>query len=204
MNIPAIEEVENLWDKYHVPENVRSHCRKVAEVAVKVGNKLKKSGENINLNLLEKAALLHDLARTVNFKHPEKHPGASCEDISFWQDLIKKYGNRGHEEVAEDFLKDKYPELAKIVGSHAAMHKIMCNDIKSWEIKILIYADSRVLHDKIVSLNERYADTKERHGWFFEKIKKETGRSLENMHEELKKLEKQIFDKIDIEPEDIK
>ncbi|HIP24938.1 MAG TPA: TIGR00295 family protein [Archaeoglobus profundus] len=70
MDIP--EDVLNIWDKYNLPENVRRHCIKVAEVALKIAEKIKERGHNIDLELVKKGALLHDIGRAIThdpFKH---------------------------------------------------------------------------------------------------------------------------------------
>ena len=70
------------------------------------------------------------------------------------------------------------------------------NGPQTWEEKILNYADKRVAHDKIVSLEQRRQDALKRY-------QKHKYIKVDKRHKELLELEKEIFDKIDIKPEDI-
>lgn len=62
--IPSREACLDLLRSYGTPDNVIVHCQTVTEVALRIGAKLKEQGLPIDLELLEGAALLHDIART--------------------------------------------------------------------------------------------------------------------------------------------
>jgi putative nucleotidyltransferase with HDIG domain len=205
MNLPTKEEIEQLWDKYHVPQNIREHCKSVRDVALLIAQKLKEKGEDVNLELVEASALLHDLVRAVNFKEPEKHPGAAKENIEFWKKMQEEYPDIDHADLAAEFLQKTYPELAKVIKSHGVMSKSQDVSAWSWEMKILSYSDLRVVHDKITTVDERHRDLKERNGDFFHKLKEKTGTDyIELIFTQIERIEKQIFGIIDINPEDIK
>jgi len=204
MNLPTKEEIEKLWDEYHVPGNVRAHSRQTAKVAVFLAKKLNEKGIDVNTELVEMAALLHDLTRTANFENFDMQKGATKEDAEFWKKLKQKYGNMHHADSAANLLKEKYPEVAEVIRTHTIENQRKGLLGKSWEIKLLNYADTRVLHDKIVSIEDRFKDTRQRHGWFFEKLHNETGiRYRDIIEENMRRLEKNIFEHIDIKPEDI-
>ena len=57
------EEVEKLYIEYKTPPHVISHCEAVCYVAVKISEELNKVGHNLDLSLVEGAALAHDVAR---------------------------------------------------------------------------------------------------------------------------------------------
>ncbi|RLA77489.1 MAG: TIGR00295 family protein, partial [Deltaproteobacteria bacterium] len=59
-----LEEVKKLWDKYKLSEDVRKHCMKVAEVALKIANSIE-SDVGIDKNAVLIGALLHDIGRAV-------------------------------------------------------------------------------------------------------------------------------------------
>ncbi|MBN2112362.1 HDIG domain-containing protein [Candidatus Woesearchaeota archaeon] len=205
MNLPNKKEIEKLWGKYHVPQNVREHCKKVRDVAVLIAEKLKEKGEDINLELVEASALLHDLARAVNFKDPENHPHAKGEDAKFWKHMQEEYPDIDHADLAAEFLQEKYPELAKVIKSHGVMSKSQDISDWSWEMKILSYADIRVVHDKITTVDERHRDLKQRNGDFFSQLKQKTGIDyIDLIFTQIERIEKQIFSIIDIKPEEIK
>ena len=94
-------------------------------------------------------------------------------------------------------IKKKYPELAKAISKHKYMLVGQEEGPKTWEEKILTYADKRVAHDKVVSLEQRKQDALARY-------KNHKYIKVEARDKELLELEKEIFDKIKIKPEDIK
>lgn len=67
--VPGPVERDFLLDLCHTPPAVRQHCQAVAREALRLANA---SGQAADLELLECAALLHDLARAEGRDHPEK------------------------------------------------------------------------------------------------------------------------------------
>jgi uncharacterized protein len=67
--IPSSDEAFNLLKKLKVPYQVRRHSLKVADKALEIAYKIKKS--KVDLDLVEIGALLHDIGRskTHGFKH---------------------------------------------------------------------------------------------------------------------------------------
>jgi uncharacterized protein len=67
--LPSRETAFNLLKKLKVPYQVRRHSLKVAEKALEIAYKIKKV--DVDLNLIEIGALLHDIgrAKTHGFKH---------------------------------------------------------------------------------------------------------------------------------------
>jgi hypothetical protein len=60
------------------------------------------------------------------------------------------------------------------------------------------------MHDKIVSLSERIADSRKRHGNFYRGLQERTGIDYRKIIESnIQKVEKEIFEKLDISPEDV-
>jgi uncharacterized protein len=204
LNLPTVEECEQIWDEYHVPPNVREHMKAVARVAVFLAKKLKEKGIHVDVGLAERAALLHDLLRSANFEDFGMQKDASMEDIEFWKQMKHKYGNIHHGESAADILADKYPEVAEVIKGHITENIKDSLPAASWELKILVYADSRVVHDRIVSMAERDRDIDKRHGKFYDELKKSTGIDYKKKtRETLRNVEKEIFEKLDITPEDV-
>ncbi|MBN1380743.1 MAG: NTP transferase domain-containing protein [Deltaproteobacteria bacterium] len=127
-DIPTDEECDVIMDVIHpVATNVRRHCRKVAEVAVFLGEKLRHQGQDINLPLVRAAALLHDLAK----------------------------GMPDHDTVAGRMLNDMgFGAVGNIVALHTDLTEGA--EIVSLETKIVYLADKFVENDKIIPLEERY------------------------------------------------
>src|SRR5271157_3527899 len=79
----------NLLLKYKLPKKIVAHSRKVAKTAVEVGCELKRNGFEVDLELVERGALLHDIGRSVT--HGLDHGYFSGK-------ILRKEGER--EEVA--------------------------------------------------------------------------------------------------------
>ena len=156
MNIPSREQCLQILKDNKTPSNIIEHCKAVAKFAGEIAEKLIKKGRKVNRELVVAGALLHDIER-----HKDNHVARGAE-------LVKKLG---------------YPEVAEVVSKHT-LYKVEMeeNQPKTFEEKIVFYADKMVKNDKVVSLEERYDDIRERYGvnlkhqWemeFTKKIEKE-------------------------------
>ncbi|UCD01618.1 MAG: HDIG domain-containing protein [Promethearchaeota archaeon] len=67
--LPDREFALDLLKRLKIPLSVRRHSEKVADKAIEIANKIKRA--NIDINLIEIGALLHDIGRTKthDFKH---------------------------------------------------------------------------------------------------------------------------------------
>ncbi len=183
-----------LIEEFHVPRHVMRHCEGVATFAVKLGGKFIAAGEKIDLDLLYQAAMVHDLVRVVDFGHfhPEKFPGGfTQQDLEVWEALRKKYAGIHHADAGAQILEERgFSKIAEVVRAHRFIHiKI---GFKSWEERILYYADKRVKHDKIVTLEERLRDGRIRNAHIIKRTEEES----EILNRKVFELEKEIFEKI--------
>lgn len=194
--IPTRQECLNLMDKYMVPIGVRKHCEVVNKVAVFLAKKLRAAGVDIDVDLVDAASLLHDLMRMINFYSFE---GASREQQETWKKLKERFGHVDHSEAAYEVLKDIYPRVAKVVAKHSVL-AVMGSQVKTWEEKAVTYADRRVVHTRIVSLDERYEDAKLRHADFYEKAELDPDAEKRK----IKKIERDIFDNLKFRPDELK
>jgi len=160
--------LRKLITQYRVPEHILAHMKKVSAVALYIGQKLKGKGEKIDLIKLRQAALLHDTLKLCDFKELDLHPfrqNVTTEDIHFWNALIKSCHKEGHIMAIYNVLKEIHEdEIAEII----LKHRFNCiiekdNRPRTWEEKVLYYADKRVRFDKIVSIAQRLRDGKKRY-----------------------------------------
>jgi len=95
-----------------------------------------------------------------------------------------------HGKLTFKWLFEKgYAEVGEIIKIHTFPGREV-----SWESKVVSYADKRCSKDNVVSIEERY-----------QHIKKVYPQYYKDIHKELAfKLEKEIFDRLDINPEDIR
>ena len=121
-----------------IPDNLIAHLKQVHKVSMKIVDALEEKGIKVNRNLVSAAALLHD---------------------------VKKLSGADHIIVGYEYVKSLgYPEVAAVIRKHGLVH---LEEIKFFpktvEERIVFYADKRVKHDKIVSVEERFADIKKRY-----------------------------------------
>lgn len=173
IKLPTREQAIALLKKYHILPNILEHCMQVNRVAVLLAKQLIEAGEKVNIDVVDRASLLHDIAksRTIIEKRKDIH----------WVE-------------AEEILKaEGYPELGYICRMHGFLELNKAKN-PSWEAKIVCYADGRVIHDKIVDLQERMDDLKVRYN---------LGENEPHMVI-WKNLEIEIFSKLKIKPNEIK
>jgi molybdenum cofactor cytidylyltransferase len=132
-NIPSAEECEViLTDIYKMPEDRYRHCRKVADLAVEIGQALVAAGQKLDLEIIRSAAVLHDIA-----KGQPKHDVAGGK-------MLAEMG---------------FSVVADIVAVHTDLPQF--NPKASLEAKIVYLADKFIKGVTPVSLEERYS-TEER------------------------------------------
>ncbi len=158
------------------------------------------------LRPLAHGCLLHDIVRICNIKELDfnrfERP-VTAEDKAKWQQLRTKYEETPHEYAACDILKDKYPELALTIKKHRYISILNKKEKpNTWEEKLVYYADMRVMHDKIVPLEERLTEAHKRNALFHgtEAQSKVITAKVDPL---IYSLEKEIFNEIDLSPLDI-
>ena len=203
INLPTREECYGMLKEYHVPKNVVAHSEQVAKLSIFLAEKLKEKGEEVNVDLVEKAALLHDLVRICNFKSFEKDHfkdfgfEITDEEYKNMKKVREKYIDQHHADAGYKILKDRYPELALVIKRHRYIYIMSDDKPSTWEEKIVYYADKRVTHDKIVSLKDRLDDGERRNAHMAEKDAEKRA-MLRKLNFEL---ENDIFDTIGLGPE---
>jgi uncharacterized protein len=201
--LPTRKECLAILAEYHIPPHITSHSRAVAKLAVFLAQRLIEKGEKIDVELLERAGLLHDMMRVHDFKESDYERferGLPAEEKEKWRQLHAKYKSVPHELAAYEILKERYPTLALTIRRHRYMALLDEKDHPvSWEENLLYYADMRVMHDEIVPLKQRLAEGHKRnthmHG--------SAARSKINTAKVdplIFKMEKEIFEKIGLDP----
>ena len=169
------EECLELLKKYEMPDNILAHSLMVNKIAVFLSDKLLEKGVEIYTPLVDTASLLHDIGRkAVLDKQADDHIEAGYETLQ----------------------KENLISQAIIARKHGILSPL--NPItkpKGWEEKVVFYADKRAGNDKIISSQERIADFKKRYP--------AEAREIEKASAFLFKIEKEIFDKIGMKPEEL-
>lgn len=138
-----------LLSKYEMPENIVAHCIAVSKLAVLIAEKINARGGNVDVSLVRAGALLHDIDKIIDIKNKCGRHGCMAREI---------------------LEKEGYPEIAKIAERHV-LHKIIKEGKDfSLEEKIVFYADKRVRHDKVVSLQARFEYLREKYPQHLENV----------------------------------
>lgn len=173
--IPSLEEAYFLLKKEKIPEHIIKHSEKVALISLFIGCFLKEVGEKIDFSLLVTGALLHDIKKYESILTGENHALLGYE-------FMEKMG---------------YKRIGNIIKAHIYL-EISSFDAPISEEEIVHYADKRVMHDKIVTLKERFEDLKKRYGKDKQSILR-----LEFLEKLNYRLEKRIFKKLPFTPDKI-
>jgi len=173
--IPSREECLGLMSVHGMLENIVSHSLEVAKVALFISIELIKKGQRIDLGLVEAASLLHDLTKTECLKTKDDHAQTGSQ-------RLKRMG---------------YERVGEVVAHHIWLGKEGDPSSVSEE-EIVNYADKRVMHDRIVSLEERFSDLKARYG-----LNPKAMDYLERLQKEIYGIENKIFFILQIDPNDL-
>ncbi len=142
MKVPTLAECEVLMEEYKMPEHIRAHTEAVRRVANFLARKIYARGHLIDLDAVDRAALLHDLMKAYCIGHNCRHAAEAGKVLS----------GKG------------FNELGKVVKLHG-LEDVLGFDAKTpLEAKIVWYADKRVTHDKVCTFAERFEDLKKRYG----------------------------------------
>jgi tRNA threonylcarbamoyladenosine biosynthesis protein TsaE len=163
--IPSDAEVMRWRKDAQIPPHIRAHCDAVADVCDTLARALIKEGRILRPLTLRRSAELHDLFRFVDFR-PGAGPAGSTitkEQEACWNDWRTRYPNLRHEAVCAQFLRDEgFPLLGDIIEPHGLVAPNLIRD--TIEKQVLFYADKRVMEDRIVPVDERFADFAKRYG----------------------------------------
>jgi len=162
-------------DQHRMLGNIVSHSLEVTRVALFLCKELNKRGQRINSGLVEAASLLHDLAKTECLSTKEDHAQQGYE-------LLKKMG---------------YERIGQVVAQHIQIWKEGNPSCVSEE-EVVNYADKRVCHDRVVSLETRFQDLKDRYG----KGRTSLGQ-LKGLEEATLEIERKIFSILQMDPNDL-
>jgi len=165
-SLPSREECIELLRECHVPVHIIKHSKAVAKLGVFLARRLVEQGIPVNVDLVERACLLHDIFRVCEFPLQDFSRFEQLvteEDKAKWRKLKEQHGGARHEDAACAYLKDAYPILAQTIRKHRYTAIVDKEDMpRTWEEKLVYYADKRAMHDQIVPLPERLEEAHRR------------------------------------------
>ena len=140
--VPGEEECRALWDRFAMPEHIRLHSLMVALIAEFLAQKAEDANLPVDVPTVRASALLHDLAKDYTIRHGGNHSQLG----GAW--TVEVTGN---------------PAVALGVTHHVYWPWDM-DPVDHFLPLTIIYADKRVKHGQIVTLDERHADLVARYG----------------------------------------
>ena len=175
MQIPTKQQCYQMMCEMEMMDHIVVHSLQVCRVAILLTEHLNKQQNRLNFDLIQSAALLHDITKTRSFKTREEHALTGGK-----------------------YLTDHgYPEVGDLVRQHVRLDEYP-SPVTLGEVEIINYADKRVLHDRVVSLEERLAYILEKYG----KIAEHRQR-IRQLWEKTQKMEAETFRTLTFSPDDL-
>ncbi|MEK7165339.1 MAG: HD domain-containing protein [Patescibacteria group bacterium] len=186
--IPTRAQCLFLFDRYQLPSQKRIHVEAVTKLAIYFANKLinqnpqPKVGQplaetiKINLELLQAAALLHDIDKNIPKREGERHPDTAVR-------VLKELG---------------FPEVAEVVAKHS-LHFILSHDTTpvSWEEKLLFLSDKMTKYE-VIGVEHRFKL------WYKENLSPDAITELDASFPKVKLLEQEIYRAANVTFADVK
>jgi putative nucleotidyltransferase with HDIG domain len=175
MNMLSRNDCLQLMCDMLMPDHIVVHSIQVCRVATCLTDHLTSKGNHLDGQLVQAAALLHDITKSRSFETAENHAltgGQQLDDLG-------------------------YAEIGNLVRQHVRLDEYSDpNDIS--EAVIVNYADKRVLHDRIVSLDERMRYIEERYG-----SEPQHKKRIQLLWDKTQMLEEQMFKQVPFSPGDL-
>jgi len=147
VRIPTIDECYELMKCHVMLPNIVAHSEQVARVATAILDQLK-DGTGISRKAVITACLLHDITKTRSLQTREHHDKTGAE-------LLAELG---------------FSTIGAMVEEHVVLKDFQSGG-NLLDKEIVFYADKRVMHDRIVTVEERVADLIIRYGTTEERIR---------------------------------
>ena len=175
MQIPTKEQSYQLMCEMQMLDHIVVHSLQVCRVASFLTDHLRNQQIYLNYDLIQATTLLHDITKTRSFQTKEDHAHTGGK-----------------------FLTDQgYPEVGELVRQHVRLDEYF-TDKMFREVEIINYADKRVLHDEIVSLETRLNYILDRYA-----KKPEHRERIHMLWKKTKGLEDRIFSFLPFAPDDL-
>ncbi len=128
--IPGVAGCLSLMEEEGMLANIKAHCLVVAGVAEGLRRQLSRIGVMIPADLVVAGGLLHDIAKTQCLEE-------RCNHARIGAEICREHG---------------FDAVAEIVAEHVRLPRVPAAPTAS---TLVYYADKRVNHDRVVSLEER-------------------------------------------------
>jgi uncharacterized protein len=176
VTIPGVNVCLQFMEQYHMLPNIKDHSIVVARVAGVITHGLINAGHALSLETVIAGALLHDIGKTACLDNDDDH---AAKGLEICQAL-------------------NLEAIANIVAEHVILKNYAPENGFS-EKEVVYYADKRVNHDQVVSLEERLAYILQRYG----RNDEVRCQAIEKNYARCQDLEKRMFSFLAFKPADI-
>lgn len=197
--------------------NLVEHQLRVAGVAMQICDAFENAGLNVDKDNVVKACLLHDMGNIIKFKLDYFPEHLEPEGLSYWQNIqneyIEKYGKDEHHATLSIVRElNSSEEIFNLINSIGFLQASKNSESKDFSLKICCYADMRVSPSGVTSLDARLSDLRKRYGNdrvedrsvnYVNRPSVATEEMRQVFESSLFEIEKQIFNNLNIKPEDI-
>ncbi len=172
--IPSEEECYGIMQRHEMLPNILEHSKQVLKVSIALYDNINTTAR-LNRELIVAAALLHDITKTQSIQTKEPHDKTGAA-------LMRKLG---------------FHRVADIVEQHVILKNFDPDGMLD-EREIVYYADKRVMHTSIVSVEKRIDDIINRYGNTDERIRLilENKERILQMERKIKRFLKRDIDEI--------
>jgi uncharacterized protein len=174
--IPSLEKCFELMELYGMPENIKAHSIVVEKIAYLIAQGNINAGFNISIEKVIAGSLMHDIGKSMCLNSKDDHAIKGMEIC----------------------IKNNFFEIADIVREHIRLKKYEPEGAVS-DTEIVYYADKRVNHDKVVSLDERL----EYLLVHYAKNNEIIGQLIKDNFMECREVEEKLFARLNFKPGDL-
>jgi putative nucleotidyltransferase with HDIG domain len=163
--------------RYQMLPNIKEHSLVVAKIAALIAGQLAGHDAELSVQKTIAGALLHDIGKTACLNTTDDHAA------------------RG----AEICVAEQLPAIVDIVAQHVILRNYD-SSARLTERELVYYADKRVNHDQIVSLEERMEYILANYGRNNDRL----GDAIRENFKRCRIIEVRIFAGLDFKPDDLK
>lgn len=165
--IPTRSQCQALFKRYQLPSQKKIHVEAVTDLAIYLAREIKKNHPEISINmeLLEAAALLHDIDKAIPKQVGERHPDAAVRVL---RDL-------------------DMGEVAQIVSRHSLHHILDPKTAPQSLEEKLVYLADKMTKFEVIGIEHRFKL------WYRENLPTEAISELDRALPLVRQLQKEIF-----------
>jgi len=193
-------KITDIYKKYKIPKNLQNHQLRVASVASFICDHYDKE---VDKKTIVSACLLHDMGNILKFNFDLFPEFLEPQGRKYWEGVRKEFVNKYGFDSQQATI-----QISRDIGVDSDVEKLITNFSATNDFKsrlgrqriISVYSDLRVAPKAIVSIKKRFEDGRRR---YVEIGKKLTNKEFKQRVEKWHTIEKPLFERLSINPEDI-